>query len=59
MYLQILRILEICLRQIIDGQVAEMATKAKSENVYAACRDGDHVYVRDWVLSAENDVNQG
>ena len=36
-----------------------MATKTKSENVYAACRDGDHVYVRDWVLSAENDVNQG
>ena len=36
-----------------------MATKHKSENIYAACRDGDHVYARDWVLSVENDVNQG
>ena len=36
-----------------------MATKHKSENIYAACRDGDNIFVRDWVLSAENDINQG
>lgn len=30
---------------------------ATSEDVYAACRNGDETYLREWLLDPENDIN--
>ena len=31
----------------------------KTEDIYSACRDGDDIFVREWIFQANNDVNQG
>ena len=29
-----------------------------SENIFAACRDGDEFYSKEWAMNPEHDVNQ-
>lgn len=31
----------------------------RTEDIYSACRDGDDIFVREWIFQANNDVNQG
>lgn len=33
--------------------------RRKTDDIYSACRDGDDIFVREWIFQANNDVNQG
>ena len=48
-------ILEQFIHTIYNGSIVYV--DATSEDVYAACRNGDETYLREWLLDPENDIN--
>ena len=50
--------LQLHFRTRVEIGPGEM-NRRKTDDIYSACRDGDDIFVREWIFQANNDVNQG